>query len=372
MPDNEDVQTAQTQTGIVNVSGVEMSETVYQARMGEVRGDYASALDDISTKFTDLEATIGDIEAGINMELAQNRDLSQQVYQRMTGEMNTQITNIRNAQNMQVTQSASQLDAMLASGQFGGNVYRSQQVYAMNMSNIIGAAMQNVATVSLQYTQATESLQAEYSAQQLTGYIQGANLIVGAMTDLAKTYAMVRSDLTLGKNKQLNDVMNIKAEYDISNATLQQQEYLTTMQVSAQKLMAQWQIDASYRETSMKIDLSDRQRVSAERIAANNNSVQRDLAALNDRLQRDLQKYDISFRKDMQARELKYNRWRDNRSFNLQRHLGEQQTTFAYAQLDAKKTSIAEQEFMTSLSQGAAAQSDSMTKLMSKMETYLD
>ena len=105
---------AQPDQNVVSFGGIQMDNTLYATRMQDIRSDYASALSDINSQFSNLEGQITDLQAGINNELAQNRQLSTQVYERMIGDMEMQITNIQNSQNMQVTQTASQLDSMLA------------------------------------------------------------------------------------------------------------------------------------------------------------------------------------------------------------------------------------------------------------------
>jgi hypothetical protein len=347
------------QTGgdnVIQFGGIQMNDTLYATRMSDIRSDYASALSDINSQFVNLEGQIGELQAGISAELAANQELSMQSYERMIGDMERQITNINNAQNMQVTNTASQLDSMLASGQFGGNVYRSQQVYTMNMQNIIGTAMANVANVSLQYRQATEQLQATYNAQHLQGYIQGASIVMGAMSDLAKTYAMVRSDLTINKNNQINQVMEIKAQYDIANAQLQMQEYLTTMEIEARKLMTQWQLDASMQETLLKIELEDRRITSSELIAARNNETQLSIASMNDKLQRDLTKYNQKLQLTLQERDLDFKRWQTDLQVRVQENLGIGQINLGYAQASAQQYQAAKQYDLQS--QQLAAQTD--------------
>jgi len=325
---------AQAVDPTVQVGGVQMDQAMYDNRVGEVRGDYASALSDINSKFADLSANIQTIQNGISGEISSNKRVARNAYNGMMSELSNQITNIQHVQNVQVTQSASQLDSMLASGQFGGNVYRSQQVFAMNMSNIISSSMKNVSDVALQYRTSAEQLQNQYSAQQLSAYMNGAGIVLGAMTDLAKTYAMVRSDLTVNKNNQLNDLYKVKTNLDIANAQMATNERIATMQADVQKLVTQWQIDASYRETQLKIELQDRQIASAELIAQRNNELQRDLANQKDKLQRDLQSYDSRIQKELQTAEIAYKKDSQEKQLALQRELGIADLNVKYTQIE--------------------------------------
>ena len=99
---------------------------------------------------------------------------------------------------------------MMASGQFGGNVYRAQQVYSANMTNIIGQSMKVVADISLQYRQAAEQQRLTFSHQQLNSYIQASSVVMGSMIDMAKSYAMIRADMTVNKNNSLTQILQLK------------------------------------------------------------------------------------------------------------------------------------------------------------------
>jgi hypothetical protein len=299
---------------LIQVGSTQMTPEMFAERTTEIKGDYATALGDVNERFNELAANIAEIQNGISQQITQTQAVASASYNELVSSLNKQVANIQHAQNMQVGTAASQLDAMLSTGQFGGNVYRAQQVYSMNLTSVIASSMQTIANVTLQYRGAAEQLRVQASQQTLASYIQGASVVLGAVVDLAKTYAMVRADLTINRNNQMNQVFQFRVQQDISNRDRDAQVNVEKMRIEANKLMAQWQIDASMNETILNISLQDR-RIEAEKLISDRNNqvkiqltnmemdFQREQSKLGRELQTYLTKMDIDTRKYIAIRQ---------------------------------------------------------------------
>lgn len=266
-------------------------EPGFTGQLSNIRSDYASALSDIDTQFSNISAELASAKSGILSEINLSKQLSDNAYKTIAADMNDMVTNLEHSQTLQVSQAASQLDAMSGSGQFGGNVYRSQQVYSMNMSNIITASQTAISEATLQYRIANESLQQQYNAQQMNSYIQGVLAITSASVDAAKTYAMIRADVTTSKNAALNQVLSVMSQYSTTVQGIQSSERVSMAQIEAQKLMAAVQnsatmaqikanSEAARMQYSLNVSAQDIDQQRAD-IAAEANSIQNQSITLN-------------------------------------------------------------------------------------------
>jgi stress-induced morphogen len=274
MADRHITPVPMNETGQIGEMPQPIDQQYLQDRTNQIRSDYAASITQIDDQFSKLASNIKQAQDGITQQINKNAAAGAASYNKMMTDFNSQITNIRNAQQVQVSATASQLDSMMASGQFGGNVYRAQQVYSMNMSNVISQSMSAIADITLQYRSSAENLKLQYNSQNLSAFISGATSILGATVEMAKSYAMITSEMNVQKNNQLNQIVELRAQMDMAERQLAVQKLIAERANEVQMLVTQWQIDADMKMTQWKIDLEDRQIAANERIAKWSNDTQ--------------------------------------------------------------------------------------------------
>ena len=208
-----------------------------QARVDEVKVDYAKSMESVNSNFADLQTSITQINAGIKEAITNNQTIGQDSFDRYETDMREQLTNIQNSMNVQVTQAASQVDSLVGSGAFGGNVFRSQQVFSKNVSSVIANGMKNIADVTLAYRNAAEQTMHAYASDELNAILTGSQIILNATVDMVKTRALIDVDLAKNRNQQIIALYGISADVEKYNAGLRSQEMLTRMQVRAKLVM---------------------------------------------------------------------------------------------------------------------------------------
>lgn len=275
-----------------------------QDRTLQIRNDYAASIAQIDDQFSKLATNIKQAQAGITQQINQNAAAGAASYNKMMTDFRSQITNIRNAQQVQVSATASQLDSMTASGQFGGNVYRAQQVYSMNMSNVISQSMATIADITLQYRSSAENLKLEYNSQNLSAFVSGATSILGATVEMAKSYAMITSEMNIQKNQQLNSIVELRAQMDMAERRLAVEKLISDRANEVQMLVTQWQIDADMKMTQWKIDLEDRQIAANERIAKWSNDTQIKIESMREAHNLEVQDLQSKLEIDIRSKEI--------------------------------------------------------------------
>lgn len=293
-----------------------------QDRTNQIRSDYAASITQIDDQFSKLASNIKQAQAGITQQINQNAAAGAASYNKMMTDFNSQITNIRNAQQVQVSATASQLDSMMASGQFGGNVYRAQQVYSMNMSNVISQSMSAIADITLQYRSSAENLKLQYNSQNLSAFISGATSILGATVEMAKSYAMITSEMNVQKNNQLNQIVELRAQMDMAERQLAVEKLIAERANEVQMLVTQWQIDADMKMTQWKIDLEDRQIAANERMAKWSNDTQIKIESMREAHNLEMQDLQSKLEINIRSSELDAQKYMARLSARTQLELG--------------------------------------------------
>lgn len=308
-----------------------------QERTLQIRNDYAASIAQIDDQFSKLATNIKQAQAGITQQINQNAAAGAASYNKMMTDFRSQITNIRNAQQVQVSATASQLDSMTASGQFGGNVYRAQQVYSMNMSNVISQSMATIADITLQYRSSAENLKLQYNSQNLSAFISGATSILGATVEMAKSYAMITSEMNVQKNQQLNQIVELRAQMDMAERRLAVEKLISDRANEVQMLVTQWQIDADMKMTQWKIDLEDRQIAANERMAKWSNDTQIKIESMREAHNLEMQDLQSKLEIDIRSKEIDAQKYMARLSARTQLELGsiDQETRMWLAKVQA-------------------------------------
>lgn len=284
MPVNNLSITEGSEVPSVNIDVAYLSELETELNL-----NFNAANREVDAMFGELKSQLDLTSNEMKAELNEFKLIGDSAYNKIQGDFNRVITGIRNGQQMQVLRSAMQLDSVIASGQFGGNVYRAQQTYSMNISNAIASANELAAKLTLDFTVVAEQFRLQARSTYLDNMAKINDIILSAQTQLVTSHATIKADLSarfsdglikLGQLHTQIATTEAKLEADLAMAERQNQinlittawnnntqRYVADVNAAASNYRVDVQAELGYAEIAAQINISAADNITQIKVA---------------------------------------------------------------------------------------------------------
>jgi len=136
-----------------NLVPIQEQQDIITQQIESQTANFETLQANVDASVVDTRATLKNYETAVLQGLQDTTTATEDIVAPFQAQLEGQLTNIRNAYDLQINQQAKQIDALVGQGAFGGNAFRAQQAYASTMQQLTAQSLGQIGQFTLQAEQ---------------------------------------------------------------------------------------------------------------------------------------------------------------------------------------------------------------------------